>query len=136
MPIDLTPSKIIRKVKKSSIPKFELTTLREYIMYFFIKGGRIYTKDFKALTGLKSIDKEFKKYIWCYSNNGYHVDVLNELLNYPGNIDTMDLENTVQEILNTFHKKTDILEYMKKHCVKIDFKESIFSEDNINDTPF
>jgi hypothetical protein len=92
--------------------------LTEGILYFFVSGFRIYTNDFLSITGFNTKDKEYKKYFWCYSKNGSHLDTLYEELSLTSFIEEKitlnDIENETYDLLHKFPSRGLMLTKLEK----------------------
>jgi hypothetical protein len=92
--------------KQNVIFNYDAHNLHEEILLFFIKGGKIHTKDFLSHITNK---KELKYWFGLYSNKGLSMDTFND--NLQINYYTKNIIDDFQSILLKYSKISDMKKY-------------------------
>jgi hypothetical protein len=125
----------VKIVTKKQTFKFEPNNIREAVMVFFIKGGKVYTEDLKSHVTGRNI-KEIRRYFGLHSKDGIHMDVFCELLNDEFYTDR--IIDVFQDVLLSFHTKAQMKDYLtSQYNIEAKIVDTKLSEYQFEyDTPF
>jgi len=129
----IRPKSDAAKRKRLKAFIYEPQNVKEYILLFFVNGGKVYTKD--LIDNVTGKSKEIKYYKGLHDKNGMHMDVFCEMM--PEYFYTDRIIDAFQDVLLSFNNKNKMLEYLEQlKKEQITIKPQILEYDFDYDTPF